>query len=696
MIVVQAFNAFFPTLFQSRSVYFDHPGDLSHYLKDGLLDTDGIAADAASGCSFQRKLLEASCTRPEELIREQGFWPSELFELSALAMSRSGEHHFDVWLVKLIRDSRRTPLIHLCLLSMGVPNEQYERRIGKVIDSIVQKMSYSELHILRLLVFAALFAPGIRLETSLAANLARDAETKSPVSPSLAALVQTGILEDDSRLHPVMSIPSPRLAMILAKHSKVFNADGSEAPASLARYVTGELFDWVRSSIEVRVMLEPLFVRAFCRMRIWHWTPRLDNTKKGGLSFSFLVELLFHCNRGLHKGVAWKDAKAAVADVFESIAKLFTDSTYLLWTEDGDEAGLVRRLDAAVQLSTHASRYIESYAKPWAPLGSTPFLPTHDARTVQYDRAVRLLSFPGASGKRDVLLRLATIDRRRLDSYFAEVVAEKRNDQWPRPRDLEDIMSMFSQAKNRYIHLIRDTQKSYPHPLIGIVQLYLALLEHLLGRFRATSVDKLLHTLDNAAKPGPELRQSIQTYAAGSNVFDEIRDYLIESHYAAKYVKLAMDRERTQELTRSLRVRLHDLAGGSDANPVDKAIFILNERDKVRAMSFDDLCVHLNIVADHLFGRLGRATVQLTMTGVSADYTPAKLELVKADLATPASISLSAISLKVEAEEAGVVVLAMMPAAAAAEVVSKFASKAFTTLASQQVRAFPGSILLVR
>jgi hypothetical protein len=372
-------------------------------------------------------------------------------------------------------------------------------------------------------------------------------------------------------------------------------------------------------------------------------------------------------------------------------------------TEDGDEASKVRRLDAAVQFSTHASRYIESYANSsYANSsyannnrhGPKPYLPTHEERMEQYDRAVKLLGFPGASGKQEVLLRLATIGRRRLESYFAAIVADKRSDSWPKQTDLEDIREKFIEAKEKYIHLIRYTQKSFPHPLIGIVQLYLALLEHLLGRYRATSLTQVLLNLVNAKPAGPELRASIQTHAAGANVFEEIRDYLIEAQYAVKYVKLAMDRDRTRQLTRMLRVRLQDLEG-SDAKPVDKATFLLNDRDKARAMSFDDLCDHLNAVADHLSGRLTLTTVQLTMTGPLADYTPAKLESVKADLATPASISPSAISLSVEMAGADVIVSATMLAAAAAKVMTMYASKALTTLASQQVRTLPAvSILL--
>ncbi len=642
---MQAFQAFFPTLFQSRSVFFQNPGDLSRYLRDeetdeplGLLDTNRIAADAKTygKASAQYKLLEVSRTRPGEL-RELGFWPSEVYELSEHAGSYSEEHH-NARLTQLTRKSRRTPLIHLCLLSMGVPNERYEKRIWKVIDSIVKKMSDFELRVLRLLVFAALFAPGIRIETSLAAHAAPDSSTQSPLSPSLAALVQTGVLAGSSRLHPVMSIPSPRLAMMLAKHEKVFGADGTEAPVSLARYVCcnpsgvgiiGELFEWVRASIEVRVMLEPLFVRAFCQMRIWHWIPKPRISMDGDqlLSFSFLVELLYACNLGLHKGIkapedAKADAKAAVAAVFESMAKLFSDVGYLQWTEDGDEAvhkdDNARRLDAAVLFSTHASRYIESYAF---------VLRTHDERTAQYNRAVQLLGFPGAIDKSEVLLRLATIDRRRLDSYFTQIKDEKRSDVKPKRQDLMEITDLFTQAKYKYIYLIGYVRKSFPHPLAGIAQLYLALLEHLKLRYQATSVADLLQRLDKAEQPGRDLSASIQTTAAGANVIEEIRDYIQEALYAAKYVTIAMDRNRTQKLTRTLHVRLHDLVG-SNADAVDKATFYLGDRDRLRdsgsktrrgrevpnrvePMSFTDLCVHLKAVADHLSGRLKRTTVQL-------------------------------------------------------------------------------------
>ena len=83
------------------------------------------------------------------------------------------------------------------------------------------------------------------------------------------------------------------------------------------------------------------------------------------------------------------------------------------------------------------------------------------------------------------------------------------------------------------------------------------------------------------------------------------------------------------------------------------------------------------------------ATVQLLMVGKLADYTASKLESIKFDLAAVARISPSAISLNVLSAGADVVFSARMPAAAAAEVVAKYAGKAFTTLGSQQVRMVP-------
>ena len=82
------------------------------------------------------------------------------------------------------------------------------------------------------------------------------------------------------------------------------------------------------------------------------------------------------------------------------------------------------------------------------------------------------------------------------------------------------------------------------------------------------------------------------------------------------------------------------------------------------------------------------ATVQLTMTGALADYTAAKIDSIRSDLATLANVSQSAISLNVAA--GSVIVLATMPAAAAADVVAKYNTKQLATLGFEQVRNLAG------
>ena len=78
------------------------------------------------------------------------------------------------------------------------------------------------------------------------------------------------------------------------------------------------------------------------------------------------------------------------------------------------------------------------------------------------------------------------------------------------------------------------------------------------------------------------------------------------------------------------------------------------------------------------------ATLKLTMAGALSDFDATKLGSIKSDLATAVQISPSAISLSVAA--GSVMVLATMPAAAAADVVAKFSAGTLTTLGAQQVR----------
>jgi hypothetical protein len=86
------------------------------------------------------------------------------------------------------------------------------------------------------------------------------------------------------------------------------------------------------------------------------------------------------------------------------------------------------------------------------------------------------------------------------------------------------------------------------------------------------------------------------------------------------------------------------------------------------------------------------ATVQLRMVGTLADYTAAKLEAIKSDLAQMLRISPYMFRLSVEAAlppATGVDVSATMPDAAAADFMAKYAREQLTTLGSTQVPTEP-------
>ena len=84
---------------------------------------------------------------------------------------------------------------------------------------------------------------------------------------------------------------------------------------------------------------------------------------------------------------------------------------------------------------------------------------------------------------------------------------------------------------------------------------------------------------------------------------------------------------------------------------------------------------------------LATATVQLTMTGELTDYTAAKIDTIRSDLAALDRINASDISMNVvPAGSLNVLVLATMPAAQAAIVFLKINAGTLKTLGSQQVR----------
>ena len=86
------------------------------------------------------------------------------------------------------------------------------------------------------------------------------------------------------------------------------------------------------------------------------------------------------------------------------------------------------------------------------------------------------------------------------------------------------------------------------------------------------------------------------------------------------------------------------------------------------------------------------ATVKLRMVGTLADYTAAKLDSIKSDLAQMLRITPYVLSLSAEAAAppaTGVDVSATMPDRAAVELMAKYAREQLMTLGSTQVRTEP-------
>jgi hypothetical protein len=89
------------------------------------------------------------------------------------------------------------------------------------------------------------------------------------------------------------------------------------------------------------------------------------------------------------------------------------------------------------------------------------------------------------------------------------------------------------------------------------------------------------------------------------------------------------------------------------------------------------------------------ATVKLRMVGALADYTAAKLDSIKSDLAQMLRIGPYMFSLSVQAAPppaTGVDVSATMPDAVAADFMAKYAREPLQTLGSTQVRTFPSDL----
>ena len=76
----------------------------------------------------------------------------------------------------------------------------------------------------------------------------------------------------------------------------------------------------------------------------------------------------------------------------------------------------------------------------------------------------------GRDSNAEVLLRLAAIERRRLESYIAQCTTTHA--QWPAHEDQVEFNSTFRDAERRRYHLraIGFTQKLFQHPLIGILE----------------------------------------------------------------------------------------------------------------------------------------------------------------------------------------------------------------------------------
>lgn len=554
-----------------------------YFQEDGLLDTSRIKSEATV-CTWQYDLVGLSCSNPSVLI-QHGYWPIEVLELSS-ALDNAGAA--DKLLAQV--SSTRDPLINIGFFLFG--STDYVERVKKVAYRIVNLLRPDDLFVLKTVVFAALFAPGLKLDKAFKPDYKPSSLLLGLVSKTVATSKKT-----PSNKKEYLAITVPSLAYILAENPEIFNvAPTGSCVACLYDYLKNVLLPHLsdggpgdqRSQSHRRALIRPLLDRAFNAFQVWHWLPRRQT---GKLRFSYLITLLWDYN----------SSKDAVTEMYCQYAKMIALDNYVL-TEKEDRIKLKAVQDTAALSSTsYKSRELvreksdQAKVALWSSeharvvmffLSAASRLREQLAyskskfseRTNEFNKCLSMLDLHlVAQMKAEIIpYRYATVHRRRLESYQRHL---KSTDE---PADWDSVESMCFSAEKFFEEAIQITKHAWAFPLVGLAQC------------RATMYDLLLFATQRKAKKPhfdnlvdhiaqlPRRHQFPTILAAVTQLgMKKSLSVLQEADIASTYIRKDDDQEHTRQLVLNTMVHLFKLSGRAPLPAEDALVDLMSGQDSM-------------------------------------------------------------------------------------------------------------------
>lgn len=551
----------------------DDPEDFipqSYFNIDGLLDTARVIKEMKSfgkrEC-WQGKLVHM-CRSNAQLMKVLLFHPCEIFELSDYSDNGSP----NPGLLDIV-SSTANPLINIGMLLFGT--DEYCERVARIADLLISRMSDTEIVVLQTVVFAALCAPGLKVNTKFVSS------GYSP-SPYILGLVNkiTEVSSRNTHYSEFLIIATPRLAYILAENPGVFgisrdgNGSGTDA---LLEFLSNTLLPLLnqadtghdKENFRRREMLRPILHRAFNDFNVWHWLPYPVKDMK----FSYLVTLLWNYCR---------QKRLDVSDLFVQYARMIAmDNSVLLAKESifkskAEKLPISSRANAlkenlnnlwageharaVITFLTGACRLRESYAL---------VLRTYKERERVYGTCLRVLNENLLEQMRlpeMVQHRYATVYRRHLESYFEHVKTPGVTEEGFF-KVVEDLCNL---AESHFYKAIDTSHRSWAFPLVGLAQC------------RATVYELLQHLLQRTSMPKFESLVTIIQQRVDINQYPTIREavtelgmkksyhFLREADIASTYIKREDNQEHTRGLVNKTITRL-DKIRGIELSPADLA-----------------------------------------------------------------------------------------------------------------------------
>jgi hypothetical protein len=560
------------SFFQGRQLKFEGML-LDDFLQDGVLDVQRFLEmqhEPTMLGELVAKVIELSSTQPSHLLAT-GFWPLEVFELNSLSRSR----HSNGAKQMSVLASSKLHFLHLGFLS----SSHLRERSLKSLRLILATLKTEQIQALQLLVFSAVFAPGVTTQTRLFQDLFGEECLEDGAMRLLIA-----IYSRQSR--SFVRLPIPRLAYALVKEFDIFKHSNG-----LNHFMRDVLLGHVQRA---PAALQTLACYAFTKFSIWHcWDPLPQHLQKSLGKFSFVVQ------KAGSDEIAFKGSEGA--NYLRKTIKMLTDLVKI-YLPACDASPTFRADPAIASLTTHAVRLCEKRASS----GSHDF---EAGQLVLQECKVLLDRLSTSEPGGEVGFRYGQLKRVSLRLRLRKTVSLSAAD-W------RSMAADFADAKWHFETCAGSSGYRWAYPLVALVQLHLEVYDCVA---KLSESNSLLVMANNCTHP---VFQQIMT----SETLIIVLHYLHQAERAGKYNSGA--EEVRQDMVDRLRQQLQEYAVG----PQNTMLSLSTRLSNARILGVQELCEGLIFLSEQL-GNHGDAKSALDIVENGLDLST-RLALLPSPQAT--------------------------------------------------------------